>query len=71
MRNVLNLLQEFGIQPKYVGTYDRGDTYHSACPQSCCAKEDGFHVWPGENSGAGAWWCRKCGVTNYRGIGLK
>jgi DNA primase len=79
MRNVLNLLQEFGIHVKFVGTYDRGDTYHSACPRSGCSKENGFHVWPGENSGAGAWWCRGCGkggdgiqfLRDYRGLSFK
>ena len=60
MKNVLTLLKEFEIQPKYVGTYDRGDVYHSACPMSGCSKEDGFHVWPDSNNGQGSWWCRKC-----------
>ena len=79
MKNVLILLQEFGIQPKYVGTYDRGDVYHSACPRSGCSKEDGFHVWPDSNNGQGSWWCRNCGkggdgiefLKEFKGLSYK
>tara|TARA_Y100001954_G_C15819879_1_gene609389 strand:+ start:3101 stop:4504 length:1404 start_codon:yes stop_codon:yes gene_type:complete len=54
--NVLDLLREMGIEPKYVSSA-KGGEYASPCPG--CGGEDRFHVWPEQNGGSGSWWCRE------------
>jgi len=56
--NVLDLLRETGIEPRYISS-TKGGEYHSSCP-GCGGKEHRFCVWPEQNDGAGSWWCRIC-----------
>jgi len=59
--NVLDLLREMGIEPRLAQRGGkRGAEYWSRCPKAGCSQEDGFHVWPEQNSGTGSWWCRNC-----------
>lgn len=56
--NVINLLEEIGIQPKRVASCNGGE-YHSKCPASQCEGKDRFCVWPKEGTD-GRYWCRQC-----------
>lgn len=56
--NVINLLEEMGIQPKKVASC-KGGEYHSRCPASQCDGKDRFCVWPKEGAD-GRYWCRQC-----------
>ncbi len=55
--NILDLIQECGVQPKRVSTTNGGE-YQSPCPM--CGGTDRFHVWPAQGE-YGKWWCRGCG----------
>jgi hypothetical protein len=56
--NVLDLLREMGIEPKYVSGTNGGE-WHS--PSPCCGGgSNQFCVWPEQNGGSGSWWCRIC-----------
>ena len=57
MKNVLELLQSKGIETRKASSTHGGE-YHSACPG--CGGKDRFHVWPGQNSSHGSYWCRGC-----------
>ncbi len=56
--NVIDLLEEMGVQPKKVSSC-KGGEYHSRCPDSRCGGKDRFCIWPSEGS-EGRYWCRKC-----------
>lgn len=56
--NVIDLLEEMGIQPKRVASSSGGE-YHSRCPDPHCDGKDRFHVWPREGED-GRYWCRRC-----------
>ena len=80
MKNILDLLREFGIQARRVGTYAWGEEYHSRCPRAGCAKEDGFWAWPDKEKEKGGFWkCNKCGkagdgmkfLQEYKGFSYK
>jgi hypothetical protein len=56
--NVLDLLREMGVEPKYVSGTNGGE-WHS--PSPCCGGgSNQFCVWPEQNGGSGSWWCRIC-----------
>ena len=38
-----------------------GGEWQGPCPS--CGGDDRFHVWPEQNEGKGAYWCRGCGKT--------
>ena len=46
MQNVIELLRSRGIEARKVSSTNGG--------------EDRFRIWPEENSGQGAYWCRQC-----------
>ena len=56
---ILNLLAEFGINPKKVSS-TKGGEYHSPCPR--CGGTDRFHAWPEQYEGQGSFWCRNCDI---------
>lgn len=56
--NVIDLLEQIGIQPKRVASC-KGGEYHSRCPASGCEGKDRFCVWPKEGVD-GRYWCRQC-----------
>lgn len=56
--NVVDLLEEMGVQPKRVAS-SKGGEYHSRCPDPNCDGKDRFCSWPKEGSD-GRYWCRKC-----------
>lgn len=64
------------VQLKKVSSTHGGE-WHGPCPD--CGGQDRFHVWPNENDGAGAYWCRACGKTgdniqflrDFEGMGYK
>ncbi len=56
--NVIDLLEEMGVQPKRVA-YTKGGKYHSRCPDPNCDGKDRFCVWPKEGAD-GRYWCRQC-----------
>lgn len=58
MSNILELLQNHGINPIKVGNKSGGQ-YNSPCPS--CGGEDRFIVWVGDNEGTGAYRCNQCG----------
>lgn len=56
--NVIDLVQEMGVQPKRVAS-SKGGEYHSSCPDPACDGRNRFHVWPKEGPD-GRYWCRQC-----------
>ena len=54
--NILDLVHEFGIQPKKVAS-TRGGEFKSSCPN--CKGSDRFCIWPNQGNG-GRYWCRQC-----------
>jgi len=64
------------VQLKKVSSTHGGE-WHGPCPD--CGGQDRFHVWPNENEGKGAYWCRACGKTgdniqflrDFEGMGYK
>lgn len=56
--NVIDLLEEMGMQPKRVAS-SKGGEYHSRCPDIHCDGTDRFCTWPKEGNN-GRYWCRKC-----------
>lgn len=55
---MLNVLDLVGVQMKKAsGT--AGGEWQGPCP--ACGGRDRFHVWPQQNDGKGAYWCRGCG----------
>jgi DNA primase len=56
--NVIDLIEEMGLQPKRVASC-KGGEYHSPCPDSRCDGKDRFCIWPREGTD-GRYWCRKC-----------
>ena len=56
--NVIELLEEVGVQPKRVAS-SRGGEYHSRCPDPNCDGHDRFCAWPKDGCD-GRYWCRKC-----------
>lgn len=79
--NILDLTRKY-YDPRKVSSR-KGGEYHSACPG--CGdggkgkKSDRFCVWPEENDGQGAYWCRQCGkggdaiqfLRDFEGLGYK
>ena len=62
MLNVLDLVRDKGISPKFKGSSTkRGAEWCSPCPG--CGGHDRFLIWPEQNSGAGSFACRKCGAA--------
>ena len=56
--NVIDLIEEMGVQPKRVASC-KGGEYHSSCPDPRCDGKDRFCIWPKEGNN-GRYWCRKC-----------
>jgi len=64
------------VQLKKVSSTNGGE-WQGPCPD--CGGVDRFHVWPNENEGKGAYWCRACGKTgdniqfmrDFEGMGFK
>jgi len=54
--NTLDLAGKDVSLKKVAGTY--GGEWQGPCP--ACGGEDRFHVWPEQNEGKGAYWCRGC-----------
>ena len=54
--NVLDLSTKRVILKKASSTH--GGEYQGPCP--ACGGTDRFHVWPEQNEGRGAYWCRGC-----------
>lgn len=59
--NVVDLLEEMGVQPKRIAS-SKGGEYHSRCPDPNCDGKDRFCAWPKEGQD-GRYWCRKCSRT--------
>jgi len=57
--NVLELASKRVILKKVASTH--GGEWQGPCPD--CGGNDRFHVWPDQNNGKGAYWCRSCGRT--------
>jgi DNA primase len=57
--NVLDLAFGHVKLKKVSGT--NGGEWQGPCP--ACGGDDRFHVWPEQNEGKGAYWCRVCGKT--------
>ena len=57
--NVLDLALKNVVLKKVSGT--NGGEWQGPCP--ACGGDDRFHVWPEQNEGKGAYWCRVCGKT--------
>lgn len=58
MKTVIELYEQRGLQAKKVASTHGGE-YAGSCPG--CGGTDRFRIWPAENDGNGAWWCRQCG----------
>src|SRR5437879_973514 len=56
--NVIDLLEEMGVQTKRVASC-KGGEYHSRCPDPSCDGKDRFCIWPKEGND-GRYWCRQC-----------
>jgi hypothetical protein len=56
-KTVLELAMSHGLTPKREATTNGGE-YGSACP--FCGGKDRFRIWPGQDSGGGSYWCRRC-----------
>lgn len=56
--NVLNLLEEVGIQAKLLSSTNGGE-FHSKCPDPACDGVDRFCIWP-KLGNSGRYWCRRC-----------
>ncbi len=54
--NVLDMAQEKVALRKVSTTH--GGEWQGPCPG--CGGKDRFHVWPDQNGGSGAYWCRVC-----------
>lgn len=79
--NVLDLTRKY-YKPRKASSR-KGGEYHCACPG--CGDggkgkgSDRFCVWPEENDGQGAYWCRRCGkggdaiqfLRDFQGLGYK
>lgn len=57
--NTLDLALKNVVLKKVSGT--NGGEWQGPCP--ACGGDDRFHVWPEQNEGKGAYWCRGCGKT--------
>lgn len=57
--NTLDLALKNVVLKKVSGT--NGGEWQGPCP--ACGGDDRFHVWPEQNEGSGAYWCRGCGKT--------
>ena len=57
--NTLDLAMKNVVLKKASGT--NGGEWQGPCP--ACGGDDRFHVWPEQNEGKGAYWCRGCGKT--------
>lgn len=59
--NLLNLIQEKGLTPKWVATTQGGE-HHSACPS--CGGKDRFVIHPNKQmkNCMGSYFCRQCGI---------
>lgn len=63
--NVSDLVRRHGLEPKKHGSTHGGE-YACACP-GCGGVDrpgdpsDRFLIWPEQNQGEGAYWCRRCG----------
>ena len=55
--NILDLLQQKGIDPGRRLSSTNGGEYHMPCPR--CGGRDRFCAWPEQGEGGG-WWCRNC-----------
>jgi len=55
--NVIDLATQH-VRLKRVASTNGGE-WHGPCPS--CGGDDRFHVWPQQNDGTGAYWCRGCG----------
>jgi len=75
MKSILELLEEDGLEPKYVACTNGGE-YASPCPG--CGGKDRFRSWPSQGNG-GRWWCRQCDesgdliqyLRNFRGMSFR
>lgn len=57
--NVIELAQEYGLDPKKVASTNGGE-YSAPCPfPKCSGDDDSFRIWPNEGE-SGRYWCRKC-----------
>jgi len=73
--NVLDLAQARVQMRKAAMTH--GGEWQGPCP--ACGGENRFHVWPLQNDGDGAYWCRQCGLhgdaiqflRDFEGLGFR
>ena len=59
--NTLDLVRKKVKVPDKKAAGTNGGEWQCPCPS--CGGEDRFHVWPNQNEGKGAYWCRSCGKT--------